>query len=179
MISEVIPKTWINGQDDKGNTPLHIVTKNCEEKSFGYLEVMKLLIENGALINFKNEDKNMPLHYAKYKEVAEILLKNGARTDYKNKKGKNPKELSIENKAFDVTEVIIKFETRAQLKAIGRDHNNCNVCYEPKNETFAFLPCGHAKTCENCCANILQPANQDPICPTCYQPVTIYQKIFI
>ena len=162
------------------NTPLHIAVKNCENVSTGHCDVVKYLLENGALVNLKNEnDKNRPLHYAKCKEVAELLLKNGAQTDCKNKKGQTPKETSIENKAFDVTEIIIKYETRAEEKARLAEENSCDICFEPRNGTFAFLPCGHAKTCENCCQDILQNANQNPLCPTCRQPVTTYQKIFI
>ena len=152
-----------------GNTPLHLATKNCEKNSTtDHYNVVKYLIENGAKVDMKNEEKNRPLHYAKCKEVAELLLKHGAETYCKNKMGQTPKDTSIENKAFDVTEILIRYETKM-----------CNRCTRSKNETFAFLPCGHAKTCELCCKNILEPANEDPLCPDCQQPITTYQKIII
>ena len=175
------PSELINcHQLSDGNFPLHLATKNCEKKSSGHIEVVKFLIENGAQVEVTNEEKNMPLHYAKFKEVAEVLLKNGAEKYccWTNKKGQTPKDTSIENKAFDVTEIIIKYETRAEDKAKLAEENCCNICFEPKNGTFAFLPCGHAKTCEKCCQNILETADQNPLCPTCRQPVTTYQKIF-
>ena len=184
MISMIhgLPITWAF-QDDKGNTPLHIVVKNCDKNSNGHLDVMKLLMEIDAMINFKNEEGNIPLHYAKTKEVAELLIKNGSYTDCKNKKGQTPKDVSIENKAYDVNEIIIKYQTRkedrAKARAEKRQQNSCNICFEPRNENFVILPCGHAKTCGACCAKIMAPNNPNPVCPTCRQPVMLYQKIFM
>ena len=147
-----------------GNTPLHLATKN------DHYEVVKFLMENNARwsLDVKNKEENRPLHYAKCKKVAELLLKHGAMTDCKNKKGQTPKDTSIENKAYDVTEIINKYEKE-----------RCNWCFKSKNGTFAFVPCGHAKMCESCLKNWLPPISSNPKCPTCWQPVTTYQKIFI
>ena len=184
MISMIhgLPITWAF-QDNEGNTPLHIVVKNCDKNSSGHMDVMKLLMEIDAMVNFKNDEGNIPLHFAKSKEVAELLIKNGSYTDCKNKKGQTPKDLSLENKAYDVNEIIIKYETRkeerAKNRAEKRQQNSCNICFEPRTENFVILPCGHAKTCGACCAKIMAPNNQNPVCPTCRQPVILYQKIFM
>ena len=56
--------------------------------------------------------------------------------------------------------------------------DDCIICFNPKNGIFAFIPCGHAMTCENCSRNITESSDKAE-CPTCRQPVTIYQKIFM
>ena len=110
-----------------------------------------------------------------FQKIAEILLKNGAKTNVTNNKGETPKAISIKNKDKDVTKLLVEYENKQKVEQ--SEQIDCIICFEPKNGTYAFLPCGHAKTCENCCKNIMKPNN--PVCPTCRQPVTIYQKIFI
>ena len=160
-------------KDSDGNTSLLNAVKNIENH-FEHLDIVKMLIDKGASVNTANKENNVPLHYAKSKYVAELLLKNGAKTDIKNNQGQTPSDVAFQNKAQEVVKVIIQHETRAT----DRELNNCIICFNARNGTFAFLPCGHARTCEDCCKNILQPANPNPECPTCRQQVTIYQKIF-
>ena len=161
-------------QDTEGNTPLLNATKNIKEAS-GHFDIVKMLLDKGASPNIANNEKNVPLHFAKSKELAELLLKNGAKTELQNNQNQTPKDLAFQNKLQEINELMIQYETRATDKEL----NNCIICFNLKNGTFAFLPCGHAKTCENCCKSILQPANQQHECPTCRQPVTNYHKIFI
>ena len=165
----------IDLQDKEGNTPLLNAIKNIKKDS-GHFDIVKMLLEKGASPNIANNEKNVPLHFANSKELVELLLNNGAKTDFKNNKDQTPKDLAFQNNVQEVVELLIQHETRAADKEL----NNCIICFNPKNGTFAFLPCGHAKTCEDCCKNILQsPTNSNSECPTCRQPVTIYTKIFI
>ena len=173
----------VNAQTNYGITPLHVAilySNQCHypKKRPEYLKIAKILIENGANVNLQcTEDKETPLHMTKIKEIAELLLKNGARTDIKNSKGKTPREMSKTNRAPEVTRLIVEYENKQ--KSEKNEEYNCIICFNPKDGTFAFLPCGHAKTCQNCCKNIMQNPNSNPECPTCRQPVTIYQKIYI
>lgn len=48
----------MNAKDNSGNTALHVAAESGEE------DVAKILIENGADVNFKNDFKETPLHIA-------------------------------------------------------------------------------------------------------------------
>ena len=170
----------VNIQNKFGETALHmlVVHSNIYPKEEKCFEIAKILIENGADVNPQDFiNKETPLHLTKVKEMADILLKNGAKTNFKNVKGETPKDTSKKNKAHEVTKLIVEHEN--QQRTGQAERNECIICFEPKDGTFAFLPCGHAKTCEKCCKSIMRPANSNPECPTCRQPVTTYQKIFI
>ena len=168
----------INVQSRVGETALHkAIRQNDKKEKSQHFEIVKYLIEKGANVNMPNNNKDTPLHITKSKDVAKLLLKNGAKTDVKNNQGKNPKDLSKKNKAHDVTKVITEHESENVARQNGQVY--CIICYEPKYGAYAFLPCGHAKTCETCCKSITHPSNSNPKCPCCHQPVTMYQKIFI
>lgn len=76
--------------DDWGRTPLHIATK------YGYADLVKLLIENGANVNVEDDKRITPLLLAgtitngdvdnlkSYESIVEVLLKNGANVNKKN-----------------------------------------------------------------------------------------------
>ena len=170
----------VNIQDKLGYTALHVLIHYSNNHIWKkeILELGKLLIENGANTNLQNTSSGeTPLHITRVKEMADILLKNGAKTDIKNVKGKTPKDTSKRMRAHEVTKLIVEHEN--QQRTGQAELNECIICFEPKDGTFAFLPCGHAKTCEKCCKNIMKPTNSNPECPTCRQPVSLYQKIFI
>ena len=69
---EVNIKTLINAVDKENNTALILASK------FGYSEIVKILIENGADINIKNNDGKTALDYAEendYKNIIQLLKK--------------------------------------------------------------------------------------------------------
>ena len=171
----------INCQDDEGNTPLIAATKSVKDNggvSAGRrFDVVEFLIKQGANVRLQNKEMNTALHYVWTPQFAEILLKHGAETNVKNSKGETPKDISIKNKYHKVTQLFVEYENKRKIEQ--SEQIECIICFEPKNGTFAFLPCGHAKTCQKCCMNIMHPNNNFPRCPTCRQPVTMYQKIFI
>ena len=163
-------------KDRYGYTPLEVAVHN------GHISIVKLLIEKGSKINDQNGWKETPLHFAlkrNKKEIIELLLQNGANMDLKNEDGKTPKDIAIESKDL---ELIVLFH-EAEKKSKGQDiskakPNDCIVCFNPRKGIFAFLPCGHAMTCENCSKDIIASSDK-PECPTCRQPVTVYQNIFM
>lgn len=76
-----------------GNTPIKIVT------TWGDLEAVKLLVENGANIEARLEEGNTPLHYAIFMgkfHIARYLINRGANQHIRNEEGKLPKDLCLE-----------------------------------------------------------------------------------
>ena len=171
-------------------------------------KIAELLIANGANINIQDKIYETSLHIAARngnKELALILLRNGANTDLENEGGKTAQEIANQNQNFDIAEMIIREKTMKKIqqkfnimsksnpfqsidlansvevlkdeKQAGR--NECVICFGPKNGTFTFLPCGHAKTCEKCSkivADSEKPAHEK-LCPICRTPVTSFLKI--
>ena len=80
---EVNIKNLIETKDKENNTALILASK------FGYIEVVKILIENGANINAKNNDNSTALIEASsfYYETVKILIENGADINSKDNGG--------------------------------------------------------------------------------------------
>jgi excinuclease UvrABC nuclease subunit len=75
----------------KYETPLGVACLN------GYLEIVKLFLENGANVNFKDDRENTPLHRACencHHEIVELLLKHGAEKNCENQNFDTPEELA-------------------------------------------------------------------------------------
>ena len=75
-------------QTNRNNeTPLHIASQN------GHLEIVKLLIASGGLVNDANRDGETPLHLATSTgnlEVIKVLIASSADLDCKDETGKTP-----------------------------------------------------------------------------------------
>ena len=85
----------------KYETPLGVACLN------GYLEIVKLFLENGANVNFKDDRENTPLHRACkncHLEIVELLLANGAEKNCKNENYDTPEELASECDDLDKQE---------------------------------------------------------------------------
>ena len=54
------------------------------------IEIIKLLIENGADVNTRDEGGKMPLHFANKVEMAKLLIDNGADVNTRDEGGKMP-----------------------------------------------------------------------------------------
>jgi len=69
----------IDSKDDRQRTPLGLATRET-----GDVDMAKLLIQNGADINVRDVDNNMPLNFAAWKGftgIIDLLLDNGADFD--------------------------------------------------------------------------------------------------
>ena len=66
-------------------------------------ELMELLIDGGAEINWQMDDGNTALHYAISDDTTRILLKKGANMGTKNDKG----EIAISQSPFDEVEAFL------------------------------------------------------------------------
>ena len=144
---------YLQARDETKNTALH------QTSSVGHFELVEFLIEYGAEIDATNSENNTPLNlaFAKgHQSIVDLLLKKGASANLPNLFQAMPK----------VPEV--------------KGNDSCALCFEPKNEIFAFQPCGHANACKQCCEILTN--NEDRSlrkCPICRSYVTDFQKIYI
>jgi ankyrin repeat protein len=82
--------TDIDAQDPAGGSSALIVAA-----LYGQAEVVKILVENGASLDFKNNDGSTALHVAAFfchPEIVKILLDQGADRSVKNSYGQIPLE---------------------------------------------------------------------------------------
>jgi len=80
----------------------------CENE---YLEIVKLLIENGADINKSDNYGQTPLFIAcqnGYLEIVKLLIENGADINKSNNNGKTPLFIAREYQRFEITAVLIE-----------------------------------------------------------------------
>src|SRR5439155_522999 len=80
----LLNKADVNAQDEFAKSGLSWAVER------GNAKTVKLLLENGADPNIKNEDGDTPLHLCKSKEIAELLLAKNADVKARNKSGRTP-----------------------------------------------------------------------------------------
>jgi cytohesin len=91
--------------DNERNTPLHYAAGG------GHLEVVKLLLADGADVAAKDYGGAMPLHYAAYgghMDVAELLLANKADINAKDLNGQTPVDCALFRFHGDMAEALRK-----------------------------------------------------------------------
>jgi ankyrin repeat protein len=95
----------IDEQDEEtGFTALHVCAQN------GNAEMTKILLENGASVNIKDNYGNTALFKAVFfsngkTEIIKMLIDSGSNPEDKNDAGMTPRRLAENMAAFDVTEV--------------------------------------------------------------------------
>ena len=132
------------------NAPIHIAIV-VEE-----IEIAKVLIEGGADLLLKTDDSKSVIEYAKssgQNELAEMMIDQMIKTSKLKSQNEDPNAKRLR---FD----------------------DCVVCYDPRHDIFAMLPCGHAKTCEACCIRIMYMTESEQKCPVCRLAIISYKKIF-
>lgn len=88
-------KSALHAKNDKGWTSLHLACRNSRTKSS--LDIVKLLLEEGADINCVTRDNHTPLHmiapntaHDSHEELIDILVEKGAYIDAKANEGVTP-----------------------------------------------------------------------------------------
>jgi hypothetical protein len=78
----------VNVKDDwRGSTPLHLAAYN------GHIEIARLLLQNGAEVNVRNNYGNTPLHCSAYRghvDILHLLVENGADLEEQDNDGYRP-----------------------------------------------------------------------------------------
>ena len=96
----------INIQDQDGNTPLHLASK------IKNIEIIKLLLDHGAIVNIQNISGDTPLHIACSKgnadiEIIKLLLHNDC-INQKNSRGFTPLFISCKYVNMNIIELLLQ-----------------------------------------------------------------------
>lgn len=120
-----------------GYTLLHEAAEN------GYLELVKVLLENKANINAKNERNWTPLHAAAYNgylEIVKVFVQNGADVNGKVINGCTALYYAVENGNENIVDLLVKHG--ANVNVFERSSNTTplhTACREGKEQIVKFL----------------------------------------
>ena len=171
------------------------------------IDIAQYLISKGAKISPLDKHNWTPLNiaiYTKNEALAKYLIENGSDLTnitmprYFYSIGTFEKtsvlKMTITKGLPALTELIIeKLRERPKTKDITNqiesldmtdkeeflnDKKECVVCTQPRDGLFAFVPCGHTKTCYACCV-ILTDATYNPKCPICREKIEKIMKIYL
>lgn len=114
--------------DDDSNEKAEVNEKDSDDNvaltfsvPLGYIDAVRVFLENGADINIRDAFQNTPLHWAiAHPSVARLLLDNGARVDAKNDTGKTALHWAVQAEQEQVTAMLVK--GGADVNAV--DENN-------------------------------------------------------
>lgn len=108
-------KEVVNASDNAGYTPMHYAARK------GYVEICKILLQNGALIDAQTKSGHAtPLHKAAAAgnlDTIKYLIQSGACFDKQDADGQTILHKAVENKHFDLVNYLL--ETYPKLKTIA------------------------------------------------------------
>ncbi|CAD8137177.1 unnamed protein product [Paramecium octaurelia] len=103
---KLLLNTNLKGKNKEGNSAIHLASQN------GHTECVKILIENGVLINIAGKNRMTPLHFAcayNHMELVEYLLDEGARINSKDKFGRTPLIMAARNGNLTILSKLIYY----------------------------------------------------------------------
>ena len=105
IVRQLLTAENINQQDGNGNTPLMHATK------YGHIEIMKLLIENGAEISKCNKYDDNLLHLAAYggvhDEIVKFLIQSGVNVNQVNSDGQTPLMVAVHGGEIEIVKSLL------------------------------------------------------------------------
>ena len=130
----------VNVKNKNGWTPLHYAVRNRN------LNIVKLLIENGADVNLINDQDETPLHQAVLSEnynMVKLLIKHGADPFIKNNRSKTPLEICNNEEIRQLLEEYIKYyKQRSEIPSI---ENNDLLYYAFGNNLIKVKICVYSE----------------------------------
>ena len=109
--------TNINGQDNKGCTPLHHAM--CEGE---HEHSARLLLDHGANVDAQNNNGTTPLHLAVSRmseEIVQLLIENTTNIDLRNNKGQTALHKASKRGDLDIIRLILNHD--AEVDALDND----------------------------------------------------------
>jgi serine/threonine-protein phosphatase 6 regulatory ankyrin repeat subunit A/serine/threonine-protein phosphatase 6 regulatory ankyrin repeat subunit B len=132
LISKKIPNADVQ-EPNEGSTALMI-----SSESFGRLDVMQFLLENGADINFRDKNGKTALHYAakgrRQRDKVNFLLEKRARTDIMDNDGNTALDIARSRGNTETVDLIESFARRLIGGSMGDNnyHKNKYIKYKKK-----------------------------------------------
>ena len=96
----------------------------------------------------------------------------------KKKKTKKPQDQeasTIEKPSSDAETVNDSFPLGAEA-IVETVKDECTICFEPRNPTYLFFPCGHATFCKDCALRLSE--NEEKRCPDCRATIQGTCRVF-
>lgn len=107
-----------------GNTPLHMATM------YGFVSIVRFLVEEGADLEARNQDGDAPLHIATkgngergMYEIFKLLIENGAKTDAQDTLARTPLHCAALFKEGDIRMVITLLRSMTDVECRDRGGN--------------------------------------------------------
>ena len=143
---------------------------------------MTQLIHKKANLQATDQNQNTALHLASHmghSEIVKILIENRAEINVENSLNESPLILAIQNGHQEIVNELMANGATLNISKL-MPNNNCSLCFNPKNGTFVFQPCGHANACESCCIKLTHSGDRNMSkCPICRTTVTHFQRIYL
>jgi len=171
-----------NPKDSNDATPLHLAASN------GHLEVVKYLVQHVENIHPKNGvnwGEKTPLDYSIEKNHSAITNFILEHDDHLSAIARLNQVTLDENAGVACAGAQAVIEATAQsgpetvveeTLETAKEDNECTICYEPRIQTYVFIPCGHATFCKDCALHIFE--NTDKRCPDCRSRIQQTFRIF-
>ena len=186
--------------DDNQHTPLHYAKREGQTEAVDFLKQFKFKIKTAKSVKkarrkqTEDEVENILQRFnlgggTVEKEVSKTKAKKKSK---KPKRPQIPQETNQEPQADRATQayqdsesnesdilgaaaVVDSAHTRSIVEDDG-ENDECTICFEHRNPTYLFSPCGHATFCKDCAERLYASAEKK--CPDCRSTIKDIIRVF-